>query len=182
MRLIILLSLVLVTLCSFYMNEARQPYPYLGQQCPPDMEFIPGNDHIPSFFIGKSQETNMDYLIYLSWLDRVFKDYPDVLNRLQPHEFVDDSLSQFNDPYLKPQLRNPAFAYYPVVGLDWWQIQQYLAWKTDRINESILIENDFFDYNPEIDHREDNFNTEAFLEGKVRQLINKPNALKYYFN
>jgi hypothetical protein len=148
----------------------KQKPAYLGQTCPPDMEFIPGNGDIQSFFISKSQETNLNYSIYLDWLQRVYVDYPEVAINAQPHDVEQGLLYNYNDPVLRGnQLRNPAFAYYPVTGVDWLQIQEYMSWKTDRLNESILIELGYLKPSPDgID--EDNFNTEAFIlkqyEGK----------------
>jgi formylglycine-generating enzyme required for sulfatase activity len=103
------------------------------------MEFIPGNDSIPSFFISKSQETNLNWMIYLDWLVRVHPDYPQIAEMATPKAFPDGGHQKFNDPFVKAQLRNPAFAYYPVTGVSWEQVQDYLSWKTDRLNESILV-------------------------------------------
>jgi len=35
-------------------------------------------------------------------------------------------------------LRHPAYAEYPVVGVNWLQAVQYAEWRTDRVNEYIL--------------------------------------------
>jgi formylglycine-generating enzyme required for sulfatase activity len=145
---------------------------YLGQRIPPDMEFIPGNGSISSFFIGKSEETNLNYAIYMDWLHRVYVDLPQVERGAKPHDLDYGELSKFNDPYLQGQLRNPAFAYYPVTGCDWYQVQDYMGWKTDRLNEEIMIETGYFKYNP-MQTNSDNYNLEAYVAGQYVGLVKK---------
>jgi formylglycine-generating enzyme required for sulfatase activity len=145
---------------------------YLGQRCPHDMEFIPGNGNIPSFFMGKSEETNLDYVIYLDWLQRVYVYVPQVFDAARPHEVDYDDQYKYNDPVLQGRLRNPAFAYYPVTDCDWLQIQDYLAWKTDRLNEAILVRDGYLKLLPDQTNA-DNYNTEAFLAWQYDGLIRK---------
>jgi formylglycine-generating enzyme required for sulfatase activity len=37
-------------------------------------------------------------------------------------------------------LRHPAFESHPVVGVSWKQATNYAKWRTDRVNEQILVE------------------------------------------
>jgi formylglycine-generating enzyme len=78
----------------------------------------------------------------------------------------------FNDPYLNYYMSHPAFSYYPLVGLSWLQIQNYLIWKTDRMNEAILIEKKIQKFNT-IQSNANNFNTEAYLAGQYDGVIYK---------
>ena len=156
--------LLCIIFCLAFAHKTGRP-DYTGQRCPPDMEFIPGNDSIPSFFIGKSQETNMDWALYLNWLRNVYQDYPYVEALATPHEIEYSELSRCNDPLLTSQMYNPAFAYYPVTGCDWIQIQNYLTWKTDRMNEYILVKTGQLAFNPG-QSGDFTFNTEAYLAGQ----------------
>jgi formylglycine-generating enzyme required for sulfatase activity len=168
------LTILALVIYAFSKKEKSARFDYLGQTIPPDMEFIPGDSAIPSFFISKSEETNLNYLSYLNWLKRVYVDYPELETNAEPHDLPYSELTKFNDPILKGQLRNPAFAYYPVTGVDWIQVQDYLCWKTDRLNEAILVDLKYFKENPD-QVNEDNFNYEAFMarqyEGAVRKII-----------
>ncbi|MBI3235730.1 MAG: SUMF1/EgtB/PvdO family nonheme iron enzyme [Bacteroidetes bacterium] len=172
--------LILVSIFSIAaIEESKQNY--IGQTCPPDMEFIPGNAAIPTFFIGKSEETNLNYLIYLNWMEHVFgKENQGFITLFEPRISDKDTGLNFNDPVLRPQLRNPAFAYYPVTGLSWMQVQEYLEWKTDRLNESILIQNQIISYNPNNEYLENNFNTEAYLSGQCSYIPINRNKLTNY--
>jgi hypothetical protein len=171
LSLFLLLVIAFALICAFAASK-RNKFNYIGQTVPPDMEFIPGNDSMPSFFISKSQEINMNYVTYLDWLQRVYVDYPEVVKLAQPQDVPQGNLYNYNDPVLRGQLRNPAFAYYPVTGVSWVQIQDYLIWKTDRLNESILIETGFQKYIPD-QTNEDNFNLEAYLVDQYRGKVKK---------
>jgi formylglycine-generating enzyme required for sulfatase activity len=181
LALIAALATLSLLVYSFSEKENKKRMEYLGQRVPPDMEFIPGNDSIPSFFMSKSEETNLNYLCYLNWLKRVYVDVPDIASDAEPHELSYSELTKFNDPILKGQLRNPAFAYYPVTGVDWLQVQDYLSWKTDRLNEDILIKLKYFKENPD-QVNEDNFNYEAYMAGQYLGAVKKlvPGREDYY--
>ncbi|MBX7204380.1 MAG: SUMF1/EgtB/PvdO family nonheme iron enzyme [Bacteroidia bacterium] len=133
-----------------------------GQVAPYDMVLVPAKDNIPAYYISVIEEPNINYVIYLQWLLYSYVDYPAVVIQALPKMPGDTSLSKINEPYITGYLTNPAYAYYPVVNLSWDQIQNYLAWKTDRLNEAIFcrIEPAFF--NPMHYVNENIFNTEAY--------------------
>ncbi len=145
-----------------------------GQTAPPDMIFIKGNDEMESFYMSATEEPNINYLIYLKWLNAVYSEsYPEVLLEAMPKQLNKGKFLTYNDPYLHSYLTHPAFAYYPVTGLTWEQIQNYLAWKTDRLNETILIKNGILEFNTN-QQDEDNFNTEAYLLKQYEGYVSKP--------
>ena len=117
----------------------------------------------------------MDWALYLNWLRNVYQDYPYVEALATPHEIEYSELSRCNDPLLTSQMYNPAFAYYPVTGCDWIQIQNYLTWKTDRMNEYILVKTGQLAFNPG-QSGDFTFNTEAYLAG---QYSGRMGNLKY---
>jgi formylglycine-generating enzyme required for sulfatase activity len=68
----------------------------------------------------------------------------------------------FNENYVEYYLRHPAYRDYPVVGVNWLQANDFCAWRTDRVNEAILIREGLFeDYPNQIN--EDHFTTDAYL-------------------
>ncbi len=145
----------------------------LSQKAPSDMILISGNgDYIAPFYMSVAEEPNINYIIYIQWLNSVFgESYPDVVQKALPGKPHFDG-GVYNEPYLKSYFTHPAFAYYPVVGLNWRQINDYLAWKTDRLNEGILIKAELINMN--VDQKdEDNFNTEAYLCGQYEGSIIK---------
>lgn len=143
-----------------------------GQTPPSDMVFIAGEGKVPSFYIGISEEPNINYVAYLNWTKKVFIDYPEVFEDAKIRFNNGGEVTRFNDPNLTYHMEHPAFAYYPIVGATWLQIQNYLQWKTDRLNESILIENGFvLADNNQIN--EENFSLESYLYGQYQPALGK---------
>ena len=58
-----------------------------------------------------------------------------------------DKLS-FNEPLVEHYLRHLLYQY-PVVGVSWEQAVEYCAWRTDRVNERILIDNGYIWEDPD---------------------------------
>ncbi|MGB0863400.1 MAG: SUMF1/EgtB/PvdO family nonheme iron enzyme [Saprospiraceae bacterium] len=158
---------------SYFRAAKRANFQIAGQTAPPDMVFIQGNTEMESFYMSATEEPNINYAIYLKWLNAIYSEsYPEVSLEAYPKQLENDKFLTYNDPYLQSYLTHPAYAYYPVTGLNWSQIQKYLAWKTDRLNEMILVKEGILNWNPD-QQDEDNFNTEAYLisqyEGNVRK-------------
>lgn len=136
-----------------------------GQTATTDMVFVKGIGKIPSFYVGVSEEPNVNYVAYLNWLRRVYVDYPQVAENAKIKFNSQSEMPRFNDPLLVYHMEHPAFAYYPIVGATWYQVNNYLQWKTDRVNEFILIKNGILINDPN-QINEANFNTEAYLYGQ----------------
>lgn len=168
-------------------NGGFQKMPYLEQETGPGLVLVEGGrftmgrveqdvlydwDNIPrtvtvsSFYMDEVEVTNFYYLEYLYWLGRVFgADYPEVIKKALPDTLVWRKKLAYNEPYVELYLRHPAYRDYPVVGVNWLQANDFCAWRTDRVNELILIREGLFEHNPN-QINEDNFNTEAYLVGQ----------------
>lgn len=132
---------------------------------------IPRRVTVSSFYMDETEVTNVDYREYLYWLARVFyASYPEVYKKALPDTLVWRNKLGWNEPYVELYLRHPAYHYYPVVGVNWLQANDYCAWRTDRVNEMILIREGILRINPnQVD--EDNFNTDAYLAGQYEGLV-----------
>jgi formylglycine-generating enzyme required for sulfatase activity len=136
-----------------------------GQTPTSDMVFVAGKGKVPSFYVGVSEEPNVNYVAYLHWLRRVYLDYPQVAKDAEIRVKTLGEVHRFNDPLLTYHMEHPAFAYYPIVGATWYQANKYLQWKTDRVNEDILIRNKIL----EVDYHQmnaANYNTETYVYGQ----------------
>ncbi len=135
---------------------------------------IPRRVTVPSFYMDETEVANIDYVEYLYWLNRVFgTNYPEVYRKALPDTLVWREKLAFNEPLVETYLRHPAYRNYPVVGVSWLQASDYCLWRTDRVNEMMLIEAGILDYDP-AQKNENNFNTEAYLAGQYEGLVNKP--------
>lgn len=157
-------GLVFIEGGTFTMGRVEQDVRY-------DWDNIPRRATVSSFYMDETEVTNVDYREYLYWITRVFyASYPEVYKRALPDTLVWRSKLGFNEPYVELYLRHPAYNYYPVVGVNWLQATDYCAWRTDRVNEMILIREGILQTNPnQVD--EDNFNTDAYLSGQYEGLV-----------
>ena len=68
--------------------------------------------------------------------------------------------------------RHPSWAEYPVVGVSWVQASEYCNWRTDRVNEKILIDEGILEFDP--DQQGDNvFTTDAYLAGQYEGYVKR---------
>jgi formylglycine-generating enzyme len=135
---------------------------------------VPRRVTIPSFYMDETEITNLDYVEYLYWLNRIFgADYPEVVRKALPDTLVWRERLAYNEPLVETYLRHPAYRNFPVVGVTWVQANDYCSWRTDRVNEMLLIRHGILDFDPDQTPR-DNFNTEAYLAGQYQGLVNKP--------
>lgn len=146
-----------------------------SQTAPQGMVLIE-TDSLNPYYISVIEEPNINWQVYLKWLQSVFLSYPEVYKNAQPKDTMTGIWLQYNDPMINQYFEHPSFQYYPITGVTWFQVQSYLEWKTDRLNEAILISNRItnFDYRQQVD--ESNFNIEAYIEGQYDpSYINKKN-------
>ena len=128
---------------------------------------------VSSFYMDETEVRNLDYLEYLYWLNRVYStDYPGVYNKALPDSLVWRQKLAYNEPIVEYYLRHPDYRNYPVVGVTWVQASDYCQWRTDRVNEMLLIKRGILAMDP-AQKNENNFNTGAYLAGQYEGLPDK---------
>lgn len=158
-------GLVLIEGGRFTMGQVQQDVMY-------DWNNKPRTVTVSSFYMDETEVKNIDYREYLFWLRRVYKDYPEVSRRALPDTLVWRSPMGFNDPYVQYYFRHPSYNNYPVVGVSWLKANDFCLWRTDRVNEQILI--DQGELLPDPNQMNDkNFNTEAYLSGLYEGVVNQ---------
>jgi len=120
---------------------------------------------VRSFYMDETEVRNVDYREYLYWINRVFIDMPEVYRRALPDTLVWRRPLAYNEPMVENYLRHPAYSEYPVVGVNWLQASDYAAWRTDRVNEMILVDMGILELDLQ-QSGQNNFDTEAYLLGK----------------
>jgi len=126
---------------------------------------IPRRVTVPSFYMDETEVRNVDYREYLYWLRRVFINHPEVYRRALPDTLVWRRPLAYNEPLVENYFRHPAYSDYPVVGVSWLQASDYASWRTDRVNELILIDLGILEMDVN-QQNENNFNTQAYLLGQ----------------
>lgn len=127
---------------------------------------VPRRVTVSSFYMDETEVSNFSYLEYLWWTSRVFgPTFPDIYYKALPDTLVWREKLAYNEPYVEYYLRHPSYRDYPVVGINWLQANEFCAWRTDRVNEFILIREGLLDHVPNPSDQ-DYFSTEAYLSGK----------------
>jgi len=139
---------------------------------------IPRRVTVSSFYMDETEVANIDYREYMWWLQRVFSEsYPEVLLKSLPDTLVWREELAFNEPFVETYFRHPSYNSYPVVGVTWLQANDYAKWRTDRVNEMLLIRKGILAPNSE-QKDEDNFNTEAYLASQYEGAVGNKGGMK----
>lgn len=181
-------------------NGGFQKLPYIGQETGPGLVFVEGGtftmgqveddltgswDNIPrrvtvsSFYMDEVEVTNYYWLEYLFWLNRVYGEgYPEVVDRAKPDTLVWRDPRAYNEPYVNYYLRHPAYRDYPVVGVSWLQANDFCKWRTDRVNEQIMVREGFLVHNPTGQVDDSYFSTESYLDGQYEEAAKAADGIK----
>ncbi len=152
-------NLVLVEGGTFSMGQTEQDVMF-------EHNNIPRRITVSSFYMDETEVSNLHYKEYVYWMSRVFgADNPQIVRAIRPDTLVWREELGYNEPFVEYYFTYPAYNDYPVVGVSWEQAMQYSEWRSDRVNEMMLIKNGYLDNNNE-QANEDNFNTEAYTSGK----------------
>ena len=151
-----------------------------------DWNNTPSRQHVMSFYIDETEVTNLMYLEYLDWIKLVFPQdnlqYKQIYEGAIPDTLVWRNQLGYFEELTTNYLRHPAYAEYPVVGVNWLQAVQFAEWRTDRVNEFILEREAYIEKDvryTEIDANS-TFSTSAYLKvpettygGKIDSLVGK---------
>jgi gliding motility-associated lipoprotein GldJ len=126
--------------------------------------------HVQSFYMDETEVTNFMYLEYLDWLKNVFppteENYKYIYEGASPDTLVWRNRLGYNETMTNNYLRHPAYADYPVVGVNWIQAVEFSKWRTQRVNEALLEKNGYLKKNAKTNDvtAESNFDTETYLK------------------
>jgi gliding motility-associated lipoprotein GldJ len=134
-----------------------------------DWNNTPNQQHVQSFYMDETEVTNLMYMEYLDWLKRVFppdqENYKNIYEGALPDTLVWRNRLGYNETMTNNYLRHPAYAGYPVVGVNWVQAVEYSKWRTERVNENVLEREGYLKKDAKLLDvtAEANFNTETYL-------------------
>ncbi len=126
-------GLVFVQGGTFTMGRVEQDVMYKNDNYPRRVT-------VASFYMDETEVSNQDYREFTHWVQRVYPGDGARLKAILPDSSVWRSDLAYNEPYVTNYFRHPAYAEYPVVGVNWEQANMYCAWRTDRVNEQILVD------------------------------------------
>lgn len=148
-----------------------------------DWNNTPTQQHVMSFYIDETEVTNLMYMEYLDWLETVFPTseprYRQIYEGALPDTLVWRNQLGYLEELTTNYLRHPAYAEYPVVGVNWLQAVQYAEWRTDRVNEYFLERESYIQKDVRYTEIEANstFSTAAYLKRPETSYGNKMDSL-----
>ncbi|MFN3756111.1 MAG: gliding motility lipoprotein GldJ [Flavobacterium sp.] len=133
-----------------------------------DWNNTPNQQHVQSFFMDEHEVTNKMYLEYLDYLKRMFppdqENYKNIYYGAVPDTLVWRDRLGYNETMTLNYLRHPAYADYPVVGVNWIQAVEFSKWRTDRVNELLLEQSGYLKRDARYEASgEKSFSTETYL-------------------
>lgn len=158
-------NLVLIEGGTFTMGLTDQDVTY-------EWNGMPRRVTVSSFYMDETEVSNSAYRLYLGWTKNMYVSYPLVYRDALPDTLVWREELSYNEPFVETYLRHPAYDDYPVVGVSWLQAQDYCKWRTDRVNEMLLINRGIL--NPSPDGKDsDVFVTDSYLSGQYQGNVRK---------
>ncbi|GGD32485.1 gliding motility lipoprotein GldJ [Flavobacterium orientale] len=139
-----------------------------------DWNNTPNQQHVQSFYMDESEVTNVMYLEYLDWLKRVFppteENYKNIYVGACPDTLVWRNRLGYNETMTNNYLRHPAYAEYPVVGVNWIQAVEFCKWRTDRVNEVVLEKEGYLKRDAKLTDvsGEKTFSTETYINAPTK--------------
>ena len=119
---------------------------------------------VSSFFMDQTEVSNLDYLEYIFWLTRIYGRDDTIVTKALPDTLVWRNSMSYNEPMVEIYFRHPAYSDYPVVGVSWVQANDYALWRSDRVNEMLLIEAGVLKFDDK-QNAESHFTTDGYLAG-----------------
>ncbi len=162
-------GLILIEGGTFTMGQIEQDVMYEHHNTPRRVT-------ISSFYIDETEVTNHHWCEYLYWTDRTFSpDFTQIYKKALPDTLVWREKLAYNEPYVDYYLRHPSYRDYPVVGVNWLQCNDFCSWRTDRVNEYILIREGILVPNPM--QQNEPFTTDSYFIGQYEAGTNPAGQL-----
>ncbi len=138
---------------------------YKGQPTPPGMVLVEGGAftmgsvqddvmfdwnttpvkmQVRSFYMDEAEVTNREYRLFLHWMEKVYppnnENYAHIYKSVLPDTLVWRQPLANLELLTETYLRHPSYNDYPVVGVSWVQANEYCKWRTNMVNEKILMD------------------------------------------
>lgn len=139
-----------------------------------DWNNTPNQQHVQSFYMDETEVTNLMYMEYLDWTKRVFdpndENYANIYQGALPDTLVWRDRLGYNETMTNNYLRHPAYANYPVVGVNWIQAAEFSKWRTDRVNENVLEREGYLKRDAKVTEAkgENTFSTETYINAPTK--------------
>jgi len=130
---------------------------------------VPHTVSVSSFYMDETEVTNVAYREFVYWMNRAYgEEYPERVRAIYPDTNAWRDKLAWREGFVDFYFQSPIYDQYPVVGVTWEQASQYCIWRTDRVNEKILIDRGIIVLDQTELRGETAFQTDVYLAGQYR--------------
>lgn len=96
---------------------------------------------VSSFYMDETEVSNLAYREFVYWMNRAYgEEYPEMVKAIYPDTNCWRERLSWRENFVENYFQCAMFNDYPVVGVTWEQASQFCKWRTDRVNEKILVD------------------------------------------
>lgn len=126
-RKLLLLSSVIILTTAFIPKKKKEFLP-------------PGTAKInDTLFADETEVSNFSWREYESWMKNKYGANSTQHKATLPDTLVWRENNSSNEPYVKYYYRHPAYKDYPVVGISYEQVCEFVKWRTERVKEFMCL-------------------------------------------
>ena len=130
---------------------------------------VPHTVTVSSFYMDETEVTNVAYREFVYWMQRAYgEEYPERVRAIYPDTNCWRDKLAWREGFVDFYFQSPIYDQYPVVGVSWEQASQYCIWRTDRVNEKILVDRGIIVLDQTELRGETAFQTDVYLAGQYR--------------
>jgi formylglycine-generating enzyme required for sulfatase activity len=92
-----------------------------------------------TLWYDQTEVSNFAYIEYVQWTGKTYGYDSQQYKKALPDTLVWRDKLSFNEPYMEYYFRHPAYKMYPVVGVNYYQANDYCKWRTERVKEFLKM-------------------------------------------
>lgn len=127
------------------------------------------NVTVSSFYMDEAEVSNVAYREFVYWMRRAYgEEYPERVRDIYPDTNCWRDKLAWRESFVDYYFQSPIYDEYPVVGVTWEQASKYCIWRTDRVNEKILVDKGIIVLDQTELRGETAFQTDVYFAGQYR--------------